>query len=194
MRVFRQLVLAYRAEYFTENITSLCDELMEVVAHETYSLAPLCAMIELGEQTLNPTVTERPAAILADAVKQGVLFTSGWCFVIPRVLGVAAVLHGEWEQAAAHFVHAMQVADEAKAWPELARAYLDFACMEVLIGDITDRILVVELLENAGLVFNELGMGPHARLALRTKETLLSPPVFPEEPDDEPSDANGTSE
>ncbi len=185
VRVFRQLVFAYQSEPLTEHIASLSDELMEVVAHDTESLAPLCAMIELGELTLNPVVTERPAAMLADAVEQGVMLTSGWCFVIPRVLGVAAMMHGAWEQAAAHFVHAMRVADEAGAWPELARAYLDFACMEVLMGDIKDRALVLELLDQAGSIFNELGMVPHGHLALRTKEALLSPPIFPEASDDE---------
>ncbi len=194
VRVFRQLALAYQGKPLTEHIASLCDELMEVVAHDTSSLAPLCAMIELGERTLNPTVTERPAAMLADAVKQGVLLTSGWCFVIPRVLGVAAMMHGEWEQAAGDFVHAMRVADEAQARPELARAYLDFARMERLMGGVADPALILELLDNAIRIFNELGMVPHAHFARDIKAVILSPSAFPEEPVEEQPDADWPSE
>ncbi len=62
-RVFRQLILAYSSKQFTERIASLHDDLMEVVAYDTYSLAPLCAMIELGQKCLMPEFTERPAQI-----------------------------------------------------------------------------------------------------------------------------------
>ncbi len=194
VRVFRQLALVYNTRSLTERTTPLYDELMKVVSHDTYSLAPLCAMIELGEQTLNLTITERPAAILADAVKQGILFTSGWCFAIPRVLGIAARMHGEWEQAAEHFVHAMQVADAAQAWPELARAFLDFVYLDRVMEANSDPELMLELLDRASRIFNELGMGPHARLALASRAAIRTLAEFPEASDEEESDADETSE
>ncbi|ETW93010.1 MAG: hypothetical protein ETSY1_41135 [Candidatus Entotheonella factor] len=66
-RVFRQVALGYEGKYLTEQLIPLCDELMEVATTDTYSLAPLCAMIELAELTFMPEVVERPATILKEA-------------------------------------------------------------------------------------------------------------------------------
>lgn len=187
VRVFQQLVLYYRSEDLTENIASLCDELMDVVRPDTYSLAPLCAMIELGEAVLNPAVTERPAAMLAHVLEQGVILTSGWCFSIPRVLAVAAVMHEQWDQAGAHFVHAIRAAQEMQAWPELARTYLDCAHMVLIVRDLDDYTVAHDLLEHASIILNDLGMLPHAQMSLKMQETLSSLAEFAEEPDIEPS-------
>ncbi len=59
VRVFRQLILGYQGKRLTEYIVPLHDELMAVVAYDTYSLAPLCAMIELGDLTLMPWLTDK---------------------------------------------------------------------------------------------------------------------------------------
>ena len=192
VRVFRQLSRVYGSEQLTEYIAPLHDELMEVVKHDTYSLAPLCAMIELGEQTLMPAFTERPAAILSDAMEQGVLFTSGWCFLIPRVLGVAAVMQEEWEQAGAYFAHAIREAQQMEAWPELARAYLDYARMELLIQDTDDPTWVLDLLEHASILLNEFGMMPHAKLVFEMKDNILSPRTSPDVPETQPPGAEFT--
>lgn len=178
VRVFHQLILAYQSIALTEHIASLADDLAEVVRYDTYSLAPLCAMIELGRQTFNPYITEKPAIILAAALERGVLFTSGWCFLIPRVLGIAAVMHEDWEQANDYFQRAMDVASETKAWPELARSYLDYARMKLLIGDFEDPALVSDSLQEAQKLFHELDMIPHAQLAFHMLEKFCGPPVY----------------
>ncbi len=172
VRVFRQLVLAYRSEMLTEDVVLLADELMDVARYDTYSLAPLCAMIELGEQSLNPSITERPAAMLAEAVERGVLLTSGWCFLIPRVLGIAAMLHEKWEQAADHFLHAIRVAFEVNARPELARSCADFVSLAYFHGDLHDK-RVLNLLEQAKSLFSELEMLPHAQLVFKIQESIF---------------------
>ncbi len=176
VRVFLQLARCYQSEDLTENVATLCDELMDIVKSDTYSLAPLCAMIELGELTLNPAVTERPAAMLARAVEQGVMLTSGWCFVIPRVLAVAAAMRGEWDRAGAHFVHAIRVAQDVEAWPELARSYLDFARMALIVRELNDYAVIQNALHHASTILNEFKMSPHAKLALQMQKTLTMTP------------------
>ncbi len=177
VRVFRQLLLAYRFEPLTEHIASLAGELTEVVSYDTYSLAPLCAMIELGRQTLNTAITERPVTILTEALERGVFFTSGWCFLIPRVLGIAAVMREDWDRANDYFQQAIDVASDTNAWPELGRSYLDYARMELLIGDFEDPEIVSEPLEEAQRLFHELDMIPHAQMASRMLEKFYGPPV-----------------
>lgn len=177
VRVFHQLSLAYRAIPLTEHIASLARELSEVVRYDTYSLAPLCAMIELGRQTFNSAIIEQPVTILTEALERGVLFTSGWCFLIPRVLGVAAVLREQWDRANDYFQQAIDVASEANAWPELGRSYLDYARMELLIGDFDDPKVVTEPLEEARGLCNELDMIPHARTASQMLEQFYGPPL-----------------
>ncbi len=167
VRVFRQLILAYQTLPLTEHIASLSSDLSEVVRYDTYSLAPLCAMIELGRQTFNVAVIERPVAILTEALDRGVLLTSGWCFLIPRVLGIAAVLREEWQQANDYFQLAIDVASDHHAWPELGRAYLEYARMALLLGDVDDPTIVSDPLEEAQRLFHELDMVPHARMAFR---------------------------
>ncbi|WP_089940462.1 ATP-binding protein [Candidatus Entotheonella palauensis] len=77
-RVFRQLILAYGSQLLTERIGPLHDELMEVVTQDTYSLAPLCAMIELSDLCLMPEYAERPAEMLAVAMERGVMIPVNW--------------------------------------------------------------------------------------------------------------------
>jgi tetratricopeptide (TPR) repeat protein len=186
VRVFRQLILGYQSHEFTEYIAPLHDELMQVSTHDTYSLAPLCAMIELGELTLNPAVTERPAEMLTQALTSGVVFSSGWCFLIPRVLGVAAVMHEDWEQAENHFQHAMAIASSVNAAPELARTYLDYGRMMMIRPDRTERHGAAEWLEQAKSMFHEWNMLPHATLALQYTEILLGSRVWLENADSVP--------
>jgi hypothetical protein len=181
VRVFRQLILAYQSQQLTEYIAPLHDELMQVSTHDTYSLAPLCAMIELGELTLNPAVTEWPAEMLTQALERGVVFSSGWCFLIPRVLGVAAVMHEDWEQAEHHFQHAMAIASYVNAVPELARTYLDYVRMLMVRPDRTEQHGAAEFLEQAKGMFHELNMLPHATLAFQFAETLFGARVFLED-------------
>ncbi len=199
-RVFRQLILAYGSTFFTERIAPLHDELMEVVTHDTYSLAPLCAMIELGALCLMPQYTERPAEMLTVAVERGVVFSSGWCFLIPRVLGIAAMIQGNVDQAERHFQHAMTVATYTGAVPELARTYLDYAWLFGMNpADTGDGDRVREWLERGRWLCYERHMIPFAEHATHQLERIF-PEDYPEDPDIDqngeeppPHSSNGTT-
>ncbi len=174
VRVFRQLILGYQEQRFTERFTWLHDELMEVAAHDTYSLAPLCAMIELGAQCLTPSLTERPAEMLEAALERGVKFSSGWTFLIPRSLGVAAMVQKDWHRAEAHFQHAIAVASDVRALPELARTYLDYANWTYFNPQTRGHTaLAREYFQQAAWRLQEQRMMPHARLASKSLEILF---------------------
>ncbi len=175
-RVFRQLILGYQSKLYTERVAKLHDELMDVATYDTYSLAPLCAMIELGDLALMAEWAQRPAAMLAVAMERGVFFSSGWGFLIPRVLGIAARMQDDWRQAEAHFQHAMAVATYANALPELARTCLDYAQMICLNPNTEDYTPACELFKQARWLFYERNMIPYARLASEHLERL-----FPQE-------------
>lgn len=166
----------------------LCDELIEVATTDTYSLAPLCAMIELGEMTLMPGVVARPADMLKVAWDRGVVFTSGWNFLIPRSLGVAAMMREEWEEAQTYFQQALTIATYANAPPELGRTYLDYANLVVLNPEEEDLSPVADYLRQARRLLYERSMLPHARYATEYLEKLF--PDLP--PDNEEPRRNGS--
>ncbi len=182
-RVFRQMALGYEGRYLTEQLIPLCDELMEVATTDTYSLAPLCAMIELAEITLMPEVVERPATLLKEAWDWGIVFTSGWSFLIPRILAVAATIMEEWEEAEAYFDQALAIATVANAFPELGRTWMDMANLLAHGPEGADLTPIKDYLQQARRIFMERGMGPHARHAREYLEKLFPDDLPPDSPD-----------
>jgi class 3 adenylate cyclase len=106
------------------------------------------------------------------AAERGVLFSTGWVFLIPRILGVAESLQQRWEAAEAHFRAAIDVATDVGARPELGRAYLDYACMLAARGRRRDRHRALDLVKLADPVLQSLGMEPFLRRTTRLAETL----------------------
>ncbi len=173
VRTFKQLIRTYQFETFDENIAVLANELMEVVQDDTYSIAPLCAIIELGVVTFNAAIIEKPAEMLVDAMQQGVLVSSGWTFLLPRVLGLVAVMRKEWEQAEEHYQHALRIGATMGARPELARTYYDYARLMMLRKDRgLDYKRVIEYLESANTMLHELNMLPHAQALHGLKQSI----------------------
>jgi class 3 adenylate cyclase len=147
-------------------------DLMKVVGTDTYSLAPLCALVELGDLAGAPTIAALPYEALSRAAARGVLFSSGWMFLIPRMLGVAAATGRQWERAETHFREAIEVAARVGARPELGHAHVDYARMLVARGDRSTRDRAIESLKQASHVFIELGMPPALRRAARLANAL----------------------
>jgi len=172
-RVFR-LLLAVRSGAPAADLERLAGELMPVVGTDTYSLAPLCALAELGDLAGAPAIADLPGAALSRAAGRGVLFSSGWMFLVPRVLANADAANRRWEAAQAGFQSALDVATRAGARPELGRTCLDYARMLARRAARRDRPRATELLSRAGAIFLELGMAPFAREATRLAEQLRS--------------------
>lgn len=158
---FRQLVRAY-TEMDGATIKLQVSEVMQYMKADTYSLAPLCALVELADLMAAPEVVEQPSETLALAAKQGLIFSSGWTFLIPRVLGVAATLQQRWDQAEGYFQAALVAAERSGTQPELGRTYLDYARMLSVRAAPDERPRAIELLTHARAIFNTLGMHPFA--------------------------------
>ena len=186
--VFRQLLRA-QADRVEGPLEPLAVELMKIVGTDTYSLAPLCALVELGDLAAAPAIAELPSEALSRAAERGVLFSSGWMFLIPRVRGVAAAVSGRWETADAHFQTAIDRATGLGARPELGRTYLDYARMLVAQGGETNRRRAIELVKQASPIFLDRGMLPFARRAAQLADALhVSVPTAPPRPPAYPDD------
>lgn len=187
-RVFRQLLRA-DAGSVGEALEPLAVELMKTVGTDTYSVAPLCALVELAALADLPAVAKLPHEALSSAADRGVLFSSGWMFVIPRILGGVATLERRWDASDAHFRMALDVATGVGARPELGRTYLDYARMLMLQDAASNRVRAVELLKEAFKIFVELGMHPYVRrseqlaevLGIRLPATPPRPGVYPDD-------------
>ncbi len=120
---FRFLSSLYAEQPLHVSIESLSDNLLSVVSSDTYSLAPLCALIEIGAYTNTTAVIDNPYNLLLQALQGGALFTTGWIFLIPRILGVADACYQRWDKSAVFLLEAIEQATRADAKPELARSY-----------------------------------------------------------------------
>ena len=172
-RVFRRLLDAHSAAA-TGDLEALAVDLMRVVGTDSYSLAPLCALVELGDLAAAPAIADLARPALSRAVERGVLFSSGWMFLIPRVLGNADAVNRRWDAAEAHFQSALDVAARSGARPELGRSYCDYARMLASRGARNDRARAVEMVSRAAAIFLEVGMPPFTREATRVAEKLRS--------------------
>lgn len=180
VRALRQLVRA-QAEPGDAPMAPGATDLMQAVGTDSYALAPFCALVECADLMAEPAMAEAPYRRLAQAFEQDVCFTTGWTFLIPRVLGVAAMLNGWWDKAEAAFHTAIDAATRAGARPELGRTSLDYARMLTIRGRTHDQHRALELAQQAGSILHELGMHPFAACAERLVEELqvalsLSPP------------------
>lgn len=121
------------------------------------AMSTYCAAIELCDLLDAPEIVGAPRRAVSLAEERGILFTTGWVFLLPRVLGVAAALEERWTDAATHFERALQVAEATGAGPELARTRLDYARMLAGRGESTKA---AELISQAIDGFAELAMAP----------------------------------
>jgi hypothetical protein len=175
---FRLLVRAYAGDDPAMRNRQV-PEVMLHVRTDSYSLAPLCALVELVDLMAAPSLAKSPAQALMLAAERGLLWSSGWMFRIPRVLGVAAMLQQQWDRAERYFHTAMAAAERSSARPELGRTYLDYARMLHARATMGDRSRALELLSRAGAMFADLGMAPFTHRVEQLTE-VLHPPLAPD--------------
>jgi class 3 adenylate cyclase/tetratricopeptide (TPR) repeat protein len=170
-RVFRQLIRA-DAGSADGPLDSLADDLMKAVGTDTYSVAPLCALVELASHAGSAAVARLPHEALSIAAERGVVFSSGWMFVIPRILGGVAAVEQRWQAADAHFQTAVDVATRVGARPELGRTYLDHARMLYREDADRNRARAADLVGRAFGIFTDLGMQPSVRRSMQLADAL----------------------
>ncbi len=178
IRIYRQLLHAYTGLSVEAIVEHLADNLLESGTSDLFNLAPLCALVEIGDLMASPVLAARPYPVLMQAVERGVIFSSWWVFLLPRILGVAATLNEWWDQAEAHFLSAMDIAIRVGAKPELGRTYLNYARMLILRNGATDRPRALGFVQHAEVLFEELGMHPYLMQAQQLAEMLQSFPTL----------------
>jgi tetratricopeptide (TPR) repeat protein len=174
-QVYRHLLHAYSGavEEEPKQFGAFSPEALGQGRVDTTSLARLCALVEISDHLAAPALVEHLYQVLFLAVGRGVVFSSsGWMFLIPRILGVAATLNRWWDKAEAHFQAAIAVATAVGARPELGRTYLDYARMLAARGARSDYRRAVELVGQASPIFTALGMQPFSQRALQLARAL----------------------
>jgi tetratricopeptide (TPR) repeat protein len=163
VRIFRQLLRSYAGAPLDEALESLAAELAGAANADAHPLALFCAMAEIAAMTATPTVATPAYQTMFVSAARHVVFTSGWMFLVPRVLGVVATLNRWWDKAETHFHTAIEVASGIGAQPELGRTYLDYARMLTARGSISDHDRAIELAKQACTIFHAYGMHPFAQ-------------------------------
>jgi class 3 adenylate cyclase len=140
---------------------------------DVFSLGSFCAAVELADLGAATIQVEEVAQALSEVSARGVVFSSEWPFLVPRIQGVVAALSGRLEQADAHFRAAIGTAERSGALPELGRSCLDYA--RALAA--RDPARGLDLARRASAIFGELGMEPFARQASALTAQLEAPPM-----------------
>jgi len=178
--LFLNLVHGYAGKGF-ESDTGVCA--VEAAQTADADLLPLlCAVAEIGYLMSDPQVGAQVYTALHHAMDRDIIFTRGWIFLIPRVLGLVAALNQWWDQADRHFQVALEVATRINAQPELGRTYLDYALMLEDRGHADDLGHVHQFAGQARTIFTHLGMVPFLQRADELRRRLQpSAPDAPQE-------------
>ena len=120
-----------------------------------------CSLVEIAARHGKPPLARHSARVVGLAAEAGLQITTGWLYLVPRVLGLAAGLDRRWDEAARYFEEALDVGARSGARPELARTCLDYARLLASRGGVSDRSRVEELGQQARILCGELGMAPY---------------------------------
>jgi len=146
--------------------------LVDEWGEDAYALQGFCASVEIATLSGDAAAAELFTRPLREAWRKDVGFTTGWVYLLPRVLGVADAMQGRWDTAEEEFASALELAEESGASPELARVLLDTAHMCVSRGGADDTDRATGLLLTAHDRFEKLGMTPFAIRACALAEQL----------------------
>lgn len=175
-RIFRLWVQAYANLPLAELPEPLAALQAAPPGYEAYTLGLLCALVECEQLQGTPQVAARAYDTLALAVQRGIMFSSasGWLFLLPRVLGVAALLCGQHATAATHLQTALDVAMQAKAEPELGRTYLDYARLLLVQNTASGHQQALASVQQAQRIFYAYSMQPFVQQAAELLHLLQS--------------------
>jgi DNA-binding CsgD family transcriptional regulator len=88
------------------------------------------------------------------------VISSGWIFLLPRVLALASAVAGRLDEAESRLGIALEVARGIGARPEQGRVNLDWARLLLKRKAKGDRERAAQLVAEASRIFQELGMTP----------------------------------
>lgn len=139
------------------------------------SLPSLGAMAEIAGLGQLRDLGQAAATGLRFAYDRGVLFTLGWGFCLPRLLGVVAALEGRQDEAEEYFQKAISVTGDSGARLEMARACLDYASLIAPLAKRREEAR--EMFGGARYAFEDLGARMLSNRAVAVAEILDAAPV-----------------
>ncbi|HKK53247.1 MAG TPA: hypothetical protein VKA74_16735, partial [Myxococcota bacterium] len=114
-------------------------ERIESADETSFALTCACFGVEMADRTRDTTLATAALPIMTTADARSWVLTVGWPFFVPRLLGVAATLVGDWFLADGTFERATACAARLGFPIELGRTRLDHAQMLVLRNGDGDR-------------------------------------------------------
>jgi hypothetical protein len=173
--VYRQLLQTYDPESVPPDTSAISWRELPLPEVCNYRSLPLCcALVELSVAHADPDLAARLYRLIEPVMARGVLFTRGWSFFIPRILGLAAARNHWWDRAEAHFQAAMAIATEIGALSQQGRVFLDYAQMLLARGAPDDHLQALKRAQEASTLLRQLGMVPFLRRAEQLIEILQS--------------------
>lgn len=103
------------------------------VAGRSYSVNRLrryCMTIDMAAMHNQSQVIAPANHALAVLSEHGIVFSSGWVYLLPRMQGIGAHMTGDHDAAAMHFEQALDVCERAGASAERANTLLDWARLD----------------------------------------------------------------
>jgi tetratricopeptide (TPR) repeat protein len=148
--------LRWLVDYYVGNPVAIPSEVLDgLIAalpnldYDVMVLTMACNAVEFAEALRSPPLAEAARGALQTAYRDGVAFTIGWPFLVPRVMGLASSLLGDWDAAEEQLGRAIELGGRLGADVEVARARLALAEMLSLRHEQGDRERARELLAEA---------------------------------------------
>lgn len=186
--VLRQLVAgltdpsdAARAS-LRERLGPFGSRIVHQAGEDVHTIGIVAALVEIADVAGAPELAAATVDVLARAVERGLLFSSSWVVLLPRVLGTAATLARDWTRAGGWFERAVAEARRRGARPEEARSLLGWARTLVARGRRADRSAACTMIEQALPIARELGMKPSIHDAERLLAVVDETPSVPAGP------------
>lgn len=155
-------------------VRALPSEPSEDDVEDVYAVGAFCAMVELADFLGRPSIARFAEPPLHLAHQRGVVFSTGWPALIPRILGIAAKLRESWDESDRWFDLAVDRAEAAGATAELGRSYLDWALASAARPE-PDLAAARRHLQRANAIFLSTQMQPATTRARRLAEKLHVP-------------------
>ena len=127
---------------------------------ELGAFSSLCAFVDIAGLIGDAELAAPCVPALRFAQGEGVIFAGGGEFLVTRLLGVAAALAGDRDEAIAQLNLAIEQASAAGARPDTARCHLDLADVYISRAAAGDTALAKHQLGLAVPVLQELEMVP----------------------------------
>lgn len=134
-------------------------------------MTPLCVEVEIAWFAGAESISTAASEALELAHRRGMVFTTAWPFLIPRVRGMAAALEGRWDDAECSLKEAIEIADEQHVAPERARSRLDYSYLLLAREPRPRPDAAAEFLRESVGMFREIGMTGFERRAARLAES-----------------------